>query len=555
MPNHGAGPDDQNRAFFGHPAGLKTLFFTEMWERLSYYGARTFLAIYMVTDVVHGGRGMSDGATGLVMALYMSSVYLLSLPGGWIADRFIGQRRAVTWGGIGIALGNAMLALPIEDAFYPGLAMIAIGTGLLKPNISTIVGQLYGPDDNRRSSGFTIYYMGINIGAGLAPLVGMLIAQSDSFRGLLLDHGIDPNLCWKFAFAVPAVGMVFGLIQYLIGYKTIGEAGLHPTVPSDPVKAAKDRTMLGVVLGGMVVLVGGGIVLNSTGIFEMSKDFVGNLFGVGLVIAAIGIFVGYYMTARDHGERTRVTAMIPLFIGAIGFFGVFEQASTTLSLFAERLVHREFLGVNLPASFYQFPNAIFIVLLASPFAWMWSRMAKANKEPSSVNKFGIGMVFVAISFIVMLPTVSSVTELSNLYDTAGKVPYAADAVSAAGEHLRVSPNYLIVLYFFSTIAELFISPVGLSSMSKLAPQRLAGMVMGTWFLATAIGNYLAGRAAGFSESRGYSFLFNTLIISSLAIAAALFIVAPMIRKMMAAKKEVVLPKATATEKPGPDSAI
>ena len=555
MPNHGAGPDDQNRAFFGHPAGLKTLFFTEMWERLSYYGARTFLFLYMTAEVSHGGRGMSDGGAGLVMALYMSSVYLLSLPGGWIADRFIGQRRAVTWGGIGIALGNAMLALPIDDAFYPGLAIIAVGTGLLKPNISTIVGQLYGAEDNRRSAGFTIYYMGINVGAGLAPLVGMVFAQGETFKGFLGDHGIDPNLCWKFAFAIPAIGMVFGLIQYALGYKRIGDAGLHPTIPSDPKKAAKDRTMLGVVIGGMVALVGGGILLNATGILPMSEDFVGNVFGVGLLIAAVGIFVGFYKTARDHGERARVTAMIPLFIGGIAFFGVFEQASTTLSAFAERLVHRDFLGISTPASFYQFPNAIFIVLLATPFAIMWAKLAKANKEPSSVNKFGIGMVFVAISFIVLLPTVSSVTQLTNLYDTAGKVPFAYDGVSAAGEHLRVSPNYLIVLYLFSTIAELFISPVGLSSMSKLAPQRLAGMVMGTWFLATAIGNYLAGRAAGFSASRGYSFLFNTLIISSLAIAAALFIVAPMIRKMMAAKKEVVLPKATATEKPAPDSAI
>src|SRR5262249_46662645 len=203
----------------------------------------------------------------------------------------------------------------------------------------------------------------------------------------------------------------------------------------------------------------------ATGIVEMSKDFVGNLFGIGLVIAAVGIFIGFYMTARDHAERTRVTAMIPLFIGGIAFFGVFEPASTTLSLFPERLVPRDFLGINTPASFYQFPNAIFIVLLASPFALMWGKLAKANKEPSSVNKFGIGMVFVAISFIVMLPTVSSVTELSNYYDTAGKVPFAYDAVSAAGEHLRVSPWFLVILYFFSTIAELFISPVGLSSMS------------------------------------------------------------------------------------------
>src|SRR3954471_14988657 len=214
---------DMDKAFFGHPAGLSTLFFTEMWERLSYYGARTFLAIYMVTPIAKGGRGMTDGATGLVMALYMSSVYLLSLPGGWVADRFLGQRKAVTIGGIGIAIGNAMLAGP-DSLFFPGLAVIALGTGFLKPNVSTIVGQLYARDDPRRDAGFTIYYMGINIGAGVAPLVGVLFAQTEWFRHVLQRHGIDPNLSWKVAFAIPAVGMVAGVIQYLVGYKKLGDA-------------------------------------------------------------------------------------------------------------------------------------------------------------------------------------------------------------------------------------------------------------------------------------------------------------------------------------------
>jgi POT family proton-dependent oligopeptide transporter len=510
---------DPDKAFFGHPKGLSTLFFTEMWERLSYYGARTFLAIYMVTSVAKGGRGMSDGSTGLVMALYMSSVYLLSLPGGWIADRFLGQRKAVTIGGLGIMIGNALLALPIDAAFFPGLAVIAIGTGFLKPNISTIVGQLYKPDDVRRDAGYTIYYMGINIGAFFAPFVGTLLAQSDSFRGLLSDHGIDPNMCWKVAFAVPAVGMAAGLIQYFIGWHKLGEAGLHPTIPSDPKKAQRDRNALYAIVGGLVGVIGLGMVINAF-VVELDKQTVGDIFGVGLAIAAITLFMGYYKFARDHEERKRITAMIPLFIGCIAFFGVFEQASTTLSLFAERLIHRNYLGLNIPASAYQFVNAFFIILLASPFAIMWVKLAKAGKEPSSITKFGIGMVLTALSFVVMLPTLGDVE---------------------AGH--RVSPNFLVALYFLSTCAELFISPVGLSSMSKLAPPRLAGMVMGTWFLGTAIGNYIAGRAAGFSESRGYGFLFNALIISSLVIAAALFFVAPMIRKMMAGPAAAELPKA------------
>ena len=511
---------DPDRAFFGHPSGLSTLFFTEMWERLSYYGARTFLAIYMTKEVALGGRGMSDATTGIVMALYLSSVYLLSLPGGWIADRFLGQRRAVTIGGVGIMLGNAMLAGP-DALFYPALVMIAVGTGFLKPNISTIVGQLYKPDDIRRDAGFTVYYMGINIGAGAAPLVGMLIAQSHGFRSFLEGHGIDPNLCWKFGFAMPAIGMALGIVQYLLGYKKLGDAGLHPTIPSDPVKAARDRKVLAIIGGGLAGLVALVVVVNQT--VGLDGDMLGNVFGVGLLIAAIAIFVGYYKTARDRGERNRVTAMIPLFIGGIAFFAVFEQASTTLNLFADRLIHRDYLGMHLVSSAYQFINAGCIIVMASGFAWMWLKLAKAGKEPSAVNKFAIGTLFTALSFVVMLPTLS----------TIGVADGASSGYLFSLPFRTVSPTYLVVLYVFATCAELCISPVGLSSMSKLAPPRLAGMVMGTWFLGTAIGNYLAGQAARLTATRGWAFLFHTLIIMSLVIAAALFAVAPLIKKLMA----------------------
>ncbi len=523
---------DTDKAFFGHPAGLSTLFFTEMWERLSYYGARAFLFIFMIAPVAQGGRGMSDGSAGLVMALYMSSVYLLSLPGGWVADRFLGQRKAVIYGGIGILLGNTCLALPTDAAFYPGLAINALGTGLLKPNISTIVGQLYKPDDLRRDAGFTIYYMGINIGAFFAPFIGWFMAESKGFRTLLADNGIDPNMAWKFAFAMPALGMLFGLVQYVIGYKKMGEAGLHPTIPEDPKRAARDRVVLGVIVGGLAGIIGLGAGLDAAGVVSFSEETIGNAFGVGLLIAAVALFVGLFKTARDQGERKRITAMIPLFLGAIAFFAVFEQASTTLSAYAKRLVDRDLLGIHLEASGYQLFNAFFIIVLATPFALMWTRLAKSGKEPSSVAKFGIGMVFAALSFAVLIPSLASVTELDRLQKAALAVNKDAD-LSAVAPHLRVSGMYLVALYFVSTLSEMFISPVGLSSMSKLAPTRLAGMVMGTWFLATAIGNYLAGRAAGFSEARGYSFLVWTLIISSLVVAGLLFAVAPRIKRMMA----------------------
>ena len=534
---------DRDTGFFGHPSGLSTLFFTEMWERLSFYGARAFLAIYMATPVALGGRGMSDASLGVVLALYLSSGYLLSLLGGWIADRFIGQRQAVTVGGIGIVIGNAMLALPTNSLFYPGLIVVAVGTAFLKPNISTIVGQLYKPDDIRRDSGFTIYYMGINTGALIAPVIGILIAQSQGFRHLLSSHGIDPNLCWRFAFAAPAVGMAIGLVQYGFGYRILGDAGLKPTAPDDPAKAARDRTLLAAVVGGIVALGVAGVLIDRYA-FALTPGALGNAFGVALAVTAIAIFVGFYRTARDAGERKRVIAMIPLFIGCVAFFSLFEQAASTLSLFAERLVHRDYLGLHVAASAYQFINSAFVVLLASGFAWVWLRAARAGKEPSTVTKFAIGMVLNALSYVVLVPSLSTVSVADGVNpDLLFALPYRT-----------VSPNYLLVFYFVSTCAELCVSPVGLSSFSRLAPPRLAGMVMGTWFLGISVGEYLAGRAAEVSGAHGYGFLFTVVIIGSLVIAVALFAVAPPIKRLLASEstpadlpRAVVEPKAAQQE--------
>ena len=527
---------DRDKAFFGHPAGLSTLFFTEMWERFSYYGMRAFLVFFMVSKVEEGGRGMTDGNAGVVMALYTASVYMLSLPGGWIADRFLGQRKAVIYGGLGILAGNVLLTLPLDALFFPGLAVVAMGTGLLKPNVSTIVGQLYSADDIRRDAGFTIYYMGINIGAWIAPLACGYLAQSHAFRAMLADHGIDPDMCWHIAFGAVAIGMAAGLLQYVLGWKRMGDAGLHPTIPTNPRRAARDRTVLGAIIGALVAIAAVFVSLSLAGI-QIDPDTLGNIFGIGLLAGAVLLFYGLLQTVTDPGERKRVIAMIPLFIGGVAFFAIFEQASTTMNLFAERVVHRSFLGFDdFPASWYQSVNSVFIIALATPFAWIWVRLAKANREPSSVVKFGIGMIFSAASIAVLLPTISQISEISSLADVDamfGSIPYLSGVLDNAMEPSRASGTYLVVLYFFATLSELCISPVGLSSMSKLAPKRMAGMVMGTWFLATAIGNYLAGRAAGFTESRGYGFLFWVLVIGSLVVAAALFAIAPTIKRMMA----------------------
>ena len=511
---------DPDRGFFGHPIGLRTLFFTEMWERFSYYGMRAFLILYLTAPKDVGGKGLLDSSAGSVFAVFGASVYLLSLPGGWIADRFIGQRKGVIFGGIGIAIGNVLLAFPstADLPFYTGLILIAMGTGMLKPNVSTIVGQLYGPTDIRRDAGYTIYYMGINIGASVSPFVcGYLAGRgvaTDSFRQFLASHDIDPNMAWHFAFAAAAVGMIAGVIQFIGGRRSLGGAGEHPTIPEDPKRAARDRTVLGAIVATLVIL---GVLIATVG---PTRDTITNVMGIGLVLGSIALFYGLYSSARDAREKRGILAMIPLYLGAIGFFGIFEQAPTTLNLFADQLTRPELFGMNIPPAFYQSVNGVFIVLLAPLFAFIWLRLARAKKEPTSVNKFAIGMVFVALSFVVMLPTLWTVP---TIVAPGVKVP----------ESQQVSGMYLIVLYLVYTCAELCISPVGLSSMSKLAPKRLAGMVMGTWFLGTSIGVYLAGRATTISEKNGFPFLFKFLIVAALVMAAALFIVAPVIRKMMA----------------------
>ena len=520
---------DRDRGFFGHPLGLANLFFTEMWERFSYYGMRAFLIFYLAAPKENGGQGMFDAAkklagslepnaaAGAIVGMFGASVYLLGLPGGWIADRFLGQRKAVIVGGIGIAAGNAILAIPgIGNLFYLGLIVIAIGTGFLKPNISSLVGQLYKEGDARRDGGYTIYYMGINIGAFFAPLAAGYLAMSDGYKKWMIAHDLDPSLCWNFAFGLTAVGMVLGLIQFVSTKGWLGDAGTHPTVPSDPKEAARDVRALQIVIGAFVAI---GVLV---AVLQPSGNTIKEAMGIGLLIGSFVLFYMLYQGAKDAKERRGILAMIPLYIGAIAFFAIFEQAPTTLNIFADTLTQPKVLGFDFPTTWYQSVNSVFIVALAPVFAWLWVFLNKRGKEPTSVNKFAIGMAFIAVAFLVMLPAGDARPEIK---DAAGKITDPG--------HL-VSGFHLIGLYFFYTVAELCISPVGLSSMSKLAPKRLGGMVMGIWFLGTAIGIYLAGRATSISNGRGFNFLFVFLIVAALVVAGALFVVAPRIKRMMAA---------------------
>ncbi len=507
------------QTFFGHPKGLQTLFFTEMWERFSYYGMRAFLVVYIATSEALGGLGESKATAGIIYGLYGSSIYLMSLPGGWIADRFIGQRMAVLVGGVIIMFGHVALAIPSHTSFYVGLVLLVLGTGLLKPNVSTIVGQLYDKSDSRRDAGYTIYYMGINIGALAAPLIcGTLLAESRWLREALADAGLSPNAAWHFGFGAAAVGMLAGVIQFVHGWKYLGDAGAPPKRVAAHDRAPMPAGMLA-IMAASAALIGAFIWWRFDGA-GVTKETIADCFGFGLGIISIATFASLLrFVARDADERRRVWAMMVLFLGCLAFFGLFEQAGSTLSLFAEEKVHRELLFFdNVPQSFYQSLNPAYIILLAPVFALLWLHLARTGREPTAVTKFAIGMVITALSFVVLLPAL-----LGPIADGA-----------------RVTGHYLVVFYLVSTLAELCISPVGLSTMNKLAPDRLAGFVMGIWFLATSVGYYIAGRAeaevgslARHLDLHPTAGLFYLLILFALMIALVLYLLAGPVKRMLA----------------------
>lgn len=489
----GLGNPQWDKAFFGHPRGLSTLFFTEMWERFSYYGMRAILILFMTASLESGGMGFDVVKAGAIYGLYTGVVYLLSLPGGWIADNILGQRKAVFLGGILIAAGHFVLSVPSQDFFYYGLLVLAPGVGLLKPNISAMVGQLYHRGDTRRDSGFSIYYMGINIGAFLAPFIC-------GYAGEWIN--------WHLGFMVGGVGMVLGLIQFALGGSYLGEAGIKPLGSSTPqaLAVARKRGLVGGVVTAL--LVAGFVLLANTGALDVSPEGISNLFGVLLLVVTISFFSWLFgLNKWTSGERNKLFVVTIFFIATIFFWSAFEQAGSTLNLFAQRSVRNSFLGFEYPASWYQGLNAAFIILLAPVFAWLWIRLG--SKEPSSPTKFALGLTFVGLGFALMI---------------------FAGMESAGGA--RVSAGWLWVMYLFHTVGELCVSPVGLSAMTKLAPERVTGLVMGVWFLGPSIANYISGRLAGFYESMPLSELFGLVTAFALGSAVVMALVVPWAKRLM-----------------------
>ena len=487
--------------FFGHPRGLATLFLTEMWERFTFYGMRAVLILFLVASVATGGLGLDDKTAAAIYGLYTAAVYLAALPGGWVADRLIGAQRAVMLGGAFITAGNLLLAISTSPkGFYIGLLVIVLGVGLLKPNVSAIVAALYPEGGARLDSAFTIFYIGINIGGALGPLV---IPVAQNFFGL------------RAGFGAGAFFMIIGVVQFYLTRKYLGEAGLRAA----PIHAAGGdhalvprskewlRLWIGVAALALTVLA------VSIGWIPMDALRLGH--GAAYVIAGMGIlYFAYYFLFADltTEERRRGVVLVVLFIGCALFFSGFEQAGSSLNLFAERYTDRMILNFEIPSAWFQSLNSVFIVLCAPFFAWLWIALARRKLNPSAPAKFALGLMLMGSGFLVMA---------------------AAAAVVAHGS--KVLPYWLLMTYLLHTFGELCLSPVGLSYYTKLAPKHFVGQMMGMWFLATSLGELVAGLIAGEFDANNVAAMpgqYMHIVYFTVGVGAILLVISRPVKKLM-----------------------
>jgi POT family proton-dependent oligopeptide transporter len=486
----------------GHPAGMTTLFFTEMWERFSYYGMRAILMLYMVAPVASGGLAIDTHQAGTIYGVYTMMVYMTSIPGGIIADRVLGARLSVLVGGIIIALGHFSLAIKDMPFFYGGLILIVLGTGLLKPNISTMLGGLYDKNDERRDSGFSIFYMGINIGAALAPLVCGYFAQSEQFKALLIKCNIDVNSCWHFGFAAAGIGMLLGLAQYVANGSRLKNVG------GKPVKAQGRKTS------------------ESSKVTDQSAApaaHSASTSSIAITASTASDVSAQSSQSEQDSQSDSAPVSAPLTVeewrrlGAIGvlfffsmlFWAVYEQGGSSLNLFADRLTRNEIFGMSFPSSWLQTIPAVYCIVLAPVFSAFWIKLG--DKQPSSPAKFTYGLLFLALGIGLMVP---------------------AAMVAAGG---KVSPMWLVFAYLLMVIGEMCLSPVGLSTVTKLAPTRLCSSIMGLWFLSMAFGNMLAGWLSGFFDEKALNtlmILFGSMGVAGLLATGILAALTPLVRRLM-----------------------
>jgi POT family proton-dependent oligopeptide transporter len=489
------------RGFFGHPAGLSTLFFTEMWERFSYYGMRALLILFLTNAVATGGFGIDDKTAAAIYGLYTAAVYVVALPGGWIADRLIGTQPAVLWGGAIIAAGHLLLGFSgsAQSLFYLGLVIIVVGTGLLKPNIAALVAHLYPEGGYRRDSGFTIYYMSVNIGAFIGPLITAWLAQ---------QYG------WHAGFLAAAVGMILGLAYFLRTRARLGDIGLAalpPTAGKQPLNA--QRWLLSItalVVAIALLFLSGAVSVSPVAIQGVSTYFI-------IGISAVYFAYLFSFAGLTGLERKRALMMLVLFLACALFWSGFEQAGSSFNLFADRYTDRKLGGFEVPAGWFQSLNPIFIVVFAPMFSALWVQLGARNLDPSAPTKFVLGLLGMAFGFVIL-----------------------AEAARLVAAGNMVGMGWLTSVYLIHTFGELCLSPVGLSAFSKLAPARLVSQSLGVWFMGTALGNLIAGRIAGEFDDANRAAMPGQLMDIfwfGLISAAVLLIVGMALNRWIAASKE------------------
>jgi proton-dependent oligopeptide transporter, POT family len=491
-----------DKSFFGHPSGLSTLFFMEMWERFSYYGIRPLLVLFMTAALMSGGFGFDRTVASSIVGIYAASVYLASLPGGWIADRWLGLQRSVWWGGVLIACGHVAIALSAifaHAAFFLGLVLIVLGTGLLKPNVSAMVGDLYPEGGARRDAGFSIFYMGINFGALTAPLITGYLGE---------------RVGWHWGFGAAGLGMVIGLIMYRTRAKpTLGLIGGGSLASPAEQRRVRSITFAGIAVIALVML------LVMFGVIHINPVVLAERMSVVMLALAVMYFAYLFFFARlSTDEKKRVAVIVVLFVFATIFWAAFEQAPTSLNLFARDFTDRTVFGWEMPTLWLQSAESFFVIALAPVFAWIWVALSRRKMELSSPAKFAFGLAFAGVGFLVMVAASHQVL-----------------AGAASGGTVRVSLWWLTFSYMFQAFGELSLSPVGLSSMTKLAPRRFVGQMMGVWFLADALGNLIAGLVGGHVNPENLAqmpVLFERTAMSLFGAAVVCALLAIPIRRMM-----------------------
>ncbi len=442
-------------SFFGHPGGLSTLFFTEMWERMSYYGMRALLVLFMTAMLQEGGLGLTVASAGAIYGLYTGAVYFMGLPGGWIADRLLGGQKTIWYGGIIIMIGHIILAVPSEQTFFIGLIFVVLGTGLLKPNIGAMVGQLYSAEDVRRDSGYALYYMGINLGS----IIGYFVT------GYLME-----NVGWHWAFGAAAVGMGIGLVQYKMTSAKLEGIGSEPVAPLT--ESGRKKSWMGIA--AFLVLVAVITLLTMNGTITIEPVAIAQYTAIAFTLTFIIYYSAIYFGGKlSDNEKKRLLALLLVCVASACFWSGFEQAGSSLNLFAQDYTNRMIGTFEIPTAWFQSSNSIFIVLLSPFFAALWINLGKKLVSPSYGLKCAVGLIIMASGFIVM---------------------FFAAQYAASG--LKVAPYWLIATYFLHTVGELCLSPVALSAVSKLSPKRFAGQMMGIFVLTYSIGNIISGLLAG-----------------------------------------------------------